>query len=253
MENISKLGQSSRNMKYSPKLIIVLIVVIVLGLGAGGYFVYQNYIVKSQNSPEAAEREAKNLATEIGKFMVLPADEIPTIATVSDIEKLKNQPFFQNAKNGDKVLIYSKAKKAILYDPKARKIIDVGPLNIATQATQQQAKIALRNGTTIDGLAARVEGEILKAFPGTLIVSKEQAKSQTYDKTAVIALNEQSKVAAEELAKMMKVSVTNTVPSGEDTPKDIDILVILGRDRGNQPESKPVSPTQSPSPAPTKQ
>lgn len=252
MENsIPRLGQSAQSMKRLPQLFIALAIVTLLVLGAGGYFGYQHFIVKNQNSPETAEREAKALAAEIGKVMVLPADEVPTIATVSDIEKLKNQPFFQNAKNGDKVLIYAKAKKAILYDPKARKIINVGPLNIATQAAQQQAKIALRNGTTIDGLAARVEGEILKTFPGSLIVSKERAKSQTYDKTVVVALNEQSKLAAEELARAFKTSVVTTMPTGEDTPKDIDILVILGRDRG-QAETKTPPPTQAPSLTPEK-
>ena len=62
--------------------------------------------------------------------MVLPKDETPTLATVSDPEKLKDQRFFVNAVKGDKVLVYSLAKKAILYSPSLDKIIEVAPVNV---------------------------------------------------------------------------------------------------------------------------
>jgi hypothetical protein len=38
-----------------------------------------------------------------------------------------------DAKKGDKVLIYTNAKKAILYDPELNKIVNVAPLNIGDQ------------------------------------------------------------------------------------------------------------------------
>jgi hypothetical protein len=66
--------------------------------------------------------------------MVLPADETPTIATVSDPEKLKDQPFFANAKKGDKVLIFSNSAKAILYSPTEDKIVEVAPINSSAGA-----------------------------------------------------------------------------------------------------------------------
>ena len=69
-------------------------------------------------------------------MIVLPEDEIPTVATVSDPEKLKEQPFFSDAKKGDKVLIYANAKKAILYDPMANKIVTVAPINIGPEDTK---------------------------------------------------------------------------------------------------------------------
>ncbi|OGN17447.1 MAG: hypothetical protein A3F48_04405 [Candidatus Yanofskybacteria bacterium RIFCSPHIGHO2_12_FULL_41_9] len=71
-------------------------------------------------------------------MLVLPTDEQPTVATVTDLEALKGQPFFLNAKIGYKVLIYTKAKKAILYDPQARKIVEVAPINLGNQPTLPQ-------------------------------------------------------------------------------------------------------------------
>ena len=61
--------------------------------------------------------------------------ETPTIATVSDPEALKNQAFFVDAKKGYKVLIYSNAKKAFLYDPSADKIVNIAPLNTEASKT----------------------------------------------------------------------------------------------------------------------
>jgi hypothetical protein len=51
-------------------------------------------------------------------------------------ENLKGQSFFADAKVGDKVLIYKNAKKAILYDPIADKIITIAPLIVGEQGSE---------------------------------------------------------------------------------------------------------------------
>ncbi len=76
----------------------------------------------------AAQRETAALLARVRALMILP-DEQPTIATVTDPSKLQDQEFFQGAKLGDKVLIFTAAKKVILYDPAADRIVDVAPLN----------------------------------------------------------------------------------------------------------------------------
>ncbi len=72
----------------------------------------------------------QNLVTEVGKLMILPSNETPTVATVNDKDKLKGQAFFATAQNGDKVLIYTGIKKAILYRPSIHKIVDVVPVAV---------------------------------------------------------------------------------------------------------------------------
>jgi hypothetical protein len=61
--------------------------------------------------------------------MTLPTEK-PTIATVENTKKLTSQAFFKNARNGDKVLMYTQTKKAILYRPSEDKVIEVAYLNI---------------------------------------------------------------------------------------------------------------------------
>lgn len=92
------------------------------------YYATFQIIRTRQDSNAAAQKEIKAITGRIGKFMELPEGEVPTLATVSDREKLNGQQFFLNAENGDKVLVYPKAKKAILYRPSSGKIIEVANL-----------------------------------------------------------------------------------------------------------------------------
>ncbi len=111
-----------------------LIVTALILIGVGGYYAFHKNRVDNGYSSGGGETEITALVAEVGKLIVLPADETPTIATVTDPAALKDQPFFKNAQQGDKVLIYAQAQRAILYDPVAKKIIDVAPINVGAEA-----------------------------------------------------------------------------------------------------------------------
>lgn len=121
-------------------LTIVIALVLSLGLAGASYYLYQNSqqeLAKIKNDPRSvAQEEAKALIAKIGGLIALPAGEDPTVATITDKEKLKDQPFFAKTENGDKVLIYTSAKKAYLYRESINKIIDVAPINIGTNSNQ---------------------------------------------------------------------------------------------------------------------
>lgn len=112
--------------------IAVLLVFSLLLIGVTGFLWYQLSLVR-QNPEAVSAREINDIVKRLGRLIVLPDGEQPTVATVSDPERLKDQPFFVKAKKGDKVLIYTNARKAILYDPIADKIVEVAPLNIGQQ------------------------------------------------------------------------------------------------------------------------
>jgi hypothetical protein len=113
-------------------IIIVFILLVVLYVFAST----RNETIKAtaniHPSPVAKKSpvadDAAMLINKVGQLMELPIGEKPTIATVSDMTKLKGQPFFDKAENSDKVLIYKLAKKAILYRPSENKIINVAPV-----------------------------------------------------------------------------------------------------------------------------
>ena len=106
-----------------------LAVVVLASVGTAFYYKRQATILRT-NPAKAVEKEVKQVIEAVSRLVVLPEGETPTVATVADKEKLKDQVFFANAKVGDKVLIYTNAKKAILYNPEADKIVEIAPLNI---------------------------------------------------------------------------------------------------------------------------
>ncbi len=107
---------------FFPTLAIVAVIF-------ASYFYLQLY--RLQQDPQAiAQKEVEELVSKVEKLMVLPEGEVPTVATVSDPAALKDQLFFANSKKGDKVLIYTTSKKAILYSVDLNKIVEVAPLSI---------------------------------------------------------------------------------------------------------------------------
>ncbi len=99
--------------------VVGLVIVLLLGYGvtrAWGYFF------------GGSEREMRALVEDVSKHMLLPENETPNLATVSDMHALEGQAFFKNAELGDKVLMYMVSQKAIIYRPSIDKIIEVGPI-----------------------------------------------------------------------------------------------------------------------------
>ena len=135
---------------YVKKAVISVVVLLLLGASGAAYYFYNQWNVLKNNPNKVAADETKAVVAEVGKLILLPTGEDPTVATVTDPSKLKDQPFFVNAKVGDKVLVYAKAKQAYLYDPTQDKIINVAPINTDAQssANQTSGATAQTSGTS---------------------------------------------------------------------------------------------------------
>lgn len=207
-------------------------------------------IKTAQGDNEALRKEAETLISEVGKLITLPQDEKPTIATVTDIEKVKDQAFFRNSQNGDRVLIYTNAKKAILYRPSEKRIVDVGTVTVNDKGQTQPSsgggiedtrfrslKFTLFNGTKTTGLTSIYGKEIIKIYPDAEIVEKTNASVATYEKTILVDLSGQKKDVAEKVAKDLGIEVTD-LPTGEVKPSTGDFLIIIGADKVANSEPK---------------
>jgi len=214
-------------------LIGTLLALIFLAAIAGGYYYYQSYQKLLKNPDIITKQEVTWLVEKIGNLMQLPSDEEPSTATVLDKDKLKDQAFFKNAENGDKILIYSKAQKAILYRPLADRIIEVMPIaidstqNANTGATTENIKIALLNGTNTDGLTNTAEINIKNKIANVDVVSKEKAKKADYKDTIVVDVNGNKTDQTQTIADAVGGKV-GSLPDGETKP-DADILVIVAK------------------------
>lgn len=124
--NVRQKIEFYKRVAYTIGMLIIIV---------GGWFAYSawNPPVDSGNvggtsEEDAANTEIESLITKVSRLIMLPPGEEPTVATVSDPAKLKDQAFFQNAQVGDKVLIYTKARKAYLYDPEGDILLEVAPI-----------------------------------------------------------------------------------------------------------------------------
>lgn len=112
------------------------VVAILFGLLVWQYLKARSDLKRQQNPAVAIKEEGQDAQAEVGKIMILPK-ETPTVANISDISKLKDRVFFANAENGDKVLIYKEAKKAIIYRPSTKQIVEVATYNTGQEPAPQ--------------------------------------------------------------------------------------------------------------------
>lgn len=124
-QNTYSGGEKPKLNKLAVAIVFGIVVILITAIGTSVYF----YKKANKDPQEDAMKELARVTKMVGKHIVLPEGETPTMATVSDPEKLKDQPFFANAKKGYKVLIFSDSRKAILYDPVEDKIVEVAPIN----------------------------------------------------------------------------------------------------------------------------
>lgn len=112
------------------KLIIIALIWAATVIAPSTYFYRQYRSAQDLLSDSAAvtRQDIKDTAAKVGRFVELPTDETPNIATISDLSKVATQPFFAKASLGDKALIYSKAKLAVLYRPSSDTIVEIAPI-----------------------------------------------------------------------------------------------------------------------------
>lgn len=195
---------------------------------------------------EIAVSEIQQVTEAVGKLIILPDGEVPTLATVTDVEKLRqDQAFFSNAENGDKVLVYVQAKKAILYRPRINKVVEVSPVSVVAQPTggvvsakvtptalgvqTTMVNVAIYNGTMTSGLAKTVGNDLKanKEIGGQIEIVTKTNSAGNFTKTIVVDLSGKNTTLASKIAQILGGSV-GSLPDGEVKP-EADILVILGK------------------------
>lgn len=244
---------SSRRYQIGAFLLLSFVIVTILI----GYNWLQNGKQAVGTDGKLNSAAVKALIDEVGDKMELPQNETPTIATVTDVTKLADQPFFRNAKNGDKVMIFGSTKEAILYRPSIHKIIAVAPINgtvnptsaPAPQATNvtgtpavsitptptkeaEKIKVAVFNSTKTAGLAKKAGDLLDKDKFEVVTTSNAQGEYQT---TSVSAVNPNKKIADGDMkgiaSTYSKIKPTvSSLPSGEAAPAGADIVIIVGSD-----------------------
>lgn len=231
----------------SPIIVAIIFVVLI----TTSFYFYSKYKSTKKildNPTTQAKNDKEKLIKEVGTLIDLPNEE-PTLATVTNKEKLKSQPFFAKTENGDRVLIYTKAKKAILYRPSINKIIEVSKINLETSSPTStitptkivelssptvtptvvnKVKLVIYNGTKVTNLATKEKDLILSKTNNIEVTALGNSKND-YTENLVISLKTGNENAAKQLADLVSGKVV-TLPKGETAPADANLLLIVGKE-----------------------
>lgn len=118
----------------SLNFVMTLVGVLAISLLLLAFLASRNEVSRLKNNPLVSS----DIVAQIPKIIDLPVEEQPTLVTVSDVEKLKGQSFFNRAENKDIVILYSKSQIAVLYRPSSSKIIQISPISSATSPANSQ-------------------------------------------------------------------------------------------------------------------
>ncbi len=172
---------------------------------------------------EIMEQELDELKILIGAHIILP-DEDPVLATIEDIDALiAENPFFEGAKNGNKVLIYS--TMAIIYDLDRDILVNVGPVYGESEKVEeevQQIMIEVRNGSEVDGATSGVIDQI-SALEFYDVIRIDSASRNDYTGVTIVNI---SGLDISQLEALLDASPT-PMPEGE-YASGADVLIIIG-------------------------
>jgi hypothetical protein len=112
--------------KYSWIVIVAVIIFLVFMVAV----LFWKYSDLKKNSDNTAKDSTRQILAAVSKMYDVPKNDQPTIALVQDKSKLQDQAFFRKVENGDYVLIFPKSKFALVYRPKANKLVNAGPLSL---------------------------------------------------------------------------------------------------------------------------
>ncbi len=232
-------NQTAEKTKTIPILIVIVLLTIAL---IPAFYFYSAYtktqkLLQVQGTTTSAKKDVDDLIAKVDRLIQLPKGEKPTVATIANKKKLVDQPFFEKAENGDKLLIYSKAKEAILYRPSIDKIINVGPVNpgsVQSQSQQavttpspvtKQVTVTVYNGSEVSGLASTTKQKIEGKFSQIKVTATGNAAGE-YSKTSVYDLTGKNKEVASQIAQFLSGEVATASLSGETKPTT-DLLIIV--------------------------
>lgn len=125
--------------KFTPKLAIISSTVGLIIISV--FFIFQYFQVSRELSDlksnpakltELLNSENQKILEKVSQLMELPAEKPQQIVTISDLDSIANQPLLSKAQLGDVFVLFTSAKKAILYRPSQHKIIDVIPVTAST-------------------------------------------------------------------------------------------------------------------------
>lgn len=195
-------------------------------------------LTNPNQATELTAAQTEELLAKVSKLINLPDEKSPAVATINDVETLSaQQDFYKDANNGNKLIVFARARKAVIYDEKNNIIVNMGPVFYTDKDGKAQPAsliedgritIDLRNGSqTKDlGVTNRDKLSTNHAFNVTHL-----AKAANGNYKGNIIFNNLKNGAKSDLvaalAKELNATVVTKLPDGE-AAATTEVVVILG-------------------------
>ncbi len=213
------------NVRPKSKRIAVLLLLVFLAAVVG----YVVFIMLAPDKALTDKQQMEQVRSAVSKHIILPVGEDPTLATVTNKNDLKDEFLKKNADTGDKILIYYKSLKVIIYRPEIDKLIATGPLEIDASAEEVAGtKIRIRNGSSNDAAVQRIRDALKANYTSATLQESDASTRKNYPYTIVIDLTDGEKYNFVTNISQTIGATRGVLPAGEVAPEDTDILIITG-------------------------
>lgn len=212
--------------KVPKKILLGSFLVIAIFIGLHWYHFYSLIVFQDEG-----QREAARIAHSVSGRVQLPKNEDPALAIIKDKKVINRGGVLADAENGDRILLYYKSGKAVLYRPSNGKIVAIGPLVLDASASQVKGtKVVVRNGSGVESKAASALKLLNDRYEEANISNVDEAGRSDYPSTIVVDLSEDGE-KNEFAGAMIELlgARKGILPQGESKP-NADILVIIGKD-----------------------
>lgn len=245
MESENGYQMSPRKSRGNSRGGVTVLIILLLIAIAGFAWSYYQYSKAQQELTALTDPNVKNeldaaqskaLLARVGKLIELPEGEDPVIAAISDVESLAHeQNFYKDAKNGQKLIVYYGAQKAIIYDEQENILVNVGPVflkdanGVDQPAPRVEGKLTLeiRNGSKDANKGVTVRDNLLSDSIFNLIRMSKAINRDYGDPIVVNLIGDGKPELIKKLEEAMGVTAVRELPAGE-APTNAEVMVIVG-------------------------
>lgn len=204
--------------KHKIKITSIIVFVVFVGISA---------LWLNARSSNPGKADLSSVKQQVGRLMLLPTDEEPTLATVIDKSQISDPFLKSKAKNGDDVLVYSKNQLVIIFRPSIKKIAAIGTLAVDPALSEAKAStLTVLDGGNNPGKEQKIIADIKTTYPEIKITDGGIANRHDFPYTIVIDNTNQKDNLVDALDKVTG-GRRGVIPISEQKAAT-DLMVIVG-------------------------
>lgn len=133
--------QKKRKLTRKQLIVIASLAIVLIAAIFSAIFFFAKYNGLKQASANSSQDLQGRISKKVAVHFEAP-NETPTIAQINNKSQLQKQQgeFFNNAQDGDYLVIYPKKQIAVIYREDTDKIINTGPIDLQSQNNSSDAR-----------------------------------------------------------------------------------------------------------------